>query len=546
MLMKKETLHIYSRVSSDSQEDNTSLQQQIDKGRRVAGLLDFNFSIWDEGVKSSNSEDISCRPVLSNLLTKVDSGDIKHLYVEYTDRLSRNHQTWSVIRLKLRKNNVKLYKGTDLTPIDLSEPLDNLLFGILNEFSVFDNEQRTNRLHNGKFERVKQGGWHGGPPPFGYKLIDSRLAIDENEARWVKKIFELYSEKKSIEHIREFLAHNGVITRRGNPIFSHGSIEKLLGNPHYGGSYTVTNNRTGEKFECNSPQIVDDQLFKQVKSLRNQRSYSKRHTPTNTKHKFLITNKGECSVCGCSLGVKLFADKQDKNYVYCKSKEADWRRKREGRSTYNCSVKGSIKLHSLEQILWETVIDTLEASALFKEQTKIEYQPQFMNKKYEQIKATNQSIKRINKEILLTESTINSLEENIRLNPDTKEQFSFTIEKLQSQREELNRKVYSKQFESAKIQSEVEWIDWVGKFKEKVQSIRTEVNQDVKKEFFDGVVEKIVVLPQYDDGLKHSIKIYFKHPFVNDKFSWKDKKNKGLGYIIDEGNYVLETEGKKP
>lgn len=222
--MTKETLHIYSRVSSDSQEDNTSLQQQIEKGKRVAEFQGMDFELWNEGVKSSSQDDFGNRPKLSNLLIKVDQGDIKHLYVEYTDRLSRNNKTWSVIRYKLRKNNVKLYKGTDPNPIDISDSFDNLLFGILNEFSVFDNEQRTNRLNNGKFQRIKEGRWHGGSPPFGYKLENSRLAVAENEAPWVKKIYEFYAAKKSIHDIRQLLAHNGVMTRRGNPIFSQGSL----------------------------------------------------------------------------------------------------------------------------------------------------------------------------------------------------------------------------------------------------------------------------------------------------------------------------------
>lgn len=541
-----EKLHVYTRVSSESQEDNTSLKQQAQKGERIAEINGFEVCLWNEGVKSSSSEDLSYRPVLLELLNKVDSGEVKHLYVEYTDRLSRNNQTWSVIRIKLKRNEVKLYKGTDPNPIDLSDPLDNLLFGILNEFSVFDNDQRTNRLHNGKFQRVKEGRWHGGSPPYGYRLENSRLVPDEKEAIWVKKIFELYSQKKSIEFIREVLAKNGVMTRRGKPIFSHGSLEKLLSNSHYGGTYSVTNNRTGEVYECKSPRLIDEQLFNRVKVLRKQRSYSKRHTPSNTKHNFLITNKGVCSVCGCSLGVQLFADRKEKDKVFCKSKEADWRRKKEGRQTFDCSVKGSVKLHRLEEVLWTTVLDTLENSAIFIEQTKIEYQPQFMNKKYDEIKATNLAIKKINKDIKIVTSSIDSLNENIRANPSKRDEYKPTIEALEAQKEELASKIYSKELTTQKLKKDVEWIDWLSKFKEKIEGIRTEESQTEKKVFFDGIVEKVEVLPQYDKGLHHTVKIFFKYPYVNDKFYWKDRENKKLGYVVEDGVNVLETRVKKP
>ena len=125
-----EKLHVYTRVSSESQEDNTSLQQQAQKGERIAEINGFEVCLWNEGVKSSSSEDLSYRPVLLELLNKVGSGEVKHLYVEYTDRLSRNNQTWSVIRIKLKRNEVKLYKGSDPNPCLLytsPSPRDGLL-----------------------------------------------------------------------------------------------------------------------------------------------------------------------------------------------------------------------------------------------------------------------------------------------------------------------------------------------------------------------------------------------------------------------------------
>lgn len=540
-----EILHIYTRVSSESQEDNTSLQQQAEKGEKIAKIKGFQVCLWNEGVKSSSSDDISERPILFDLLRKVDSGEVKHIYAEYNDRLSRNNSTWAVIRLKLKRGEVKLYKDSDPNPIDLSDPSDNLLLGILNEFSVFDNDQRTNRLHNGKFQRVKEGRWHGGSPPYGYTLENSRLIPDEKEAFWVKQIFELYSQKKSIEYIREVLAKNGVMTRRGKPIFSHGSLEKLLGNSHYGGSYTVTNSRTGEVHDCKSPKLIDEQLFNKVRALRKQRSYSKRHTPSNTKHNFLITNKGVCSVCGCSMGVTVYPDQKEKDKVFCKSKEADWRRKKEGRQTYDCTIKGSIKLHTLEEVLWNTTLDTLENSAIFKEQTKIEYQPQFMNKKYDEIKAANLAIKKVNKDVKIVISSIDALNENIRANPSKRDEFKPTIEALEAQKEEYISKIYTKEQKTKQLQQDVEWIDWIGKFKEKIETIRTEVSQTEKKAFFDGIVEKVEVLPQYDEGLHHTIKIFFKYPYVNDKFYWKNMENKKLGYVVENGVKTLECNVKK-
>ena len=49
-----------------------------------------------------------------------------------------------------------LYVGSDPNPIDLSDPMDNLLFGILSEISHYDNLIRMERFRLGKIERVKK------------------------------------------------------------------------------------------------------------------------------------------------------------------------------------------------------------------------------------------------------------------------------------------------------------------------------------------------------------------------------------------------------
>ena len=160
-------LHIYTRVSTDSQEDNTSLANQQEKGRQLAERLRLDYKIWNEGAASSSKDNLDNRPVLKSLLKEISDGHVKHLYAEYTDRLSRNQQTWAAIRYTIKDNDVLYYSGSDSTPVDLTDPTDNLLFGILSELASFENDQRTRRLHTGKFNRVKEGKWLGGPPPFG-------------------------------------------------------------------------------------------------------------------------------------------------------------------------------------------------------------------------------------------------------------------------------------------------------------------------------------------------------------------------------------------
>jgi len=97
-----EYLHIYTRVSTSHQEeDGTSLESQLELGIERSKKIGLKYKIWNEGGKSSSKDDLSNRPVLTELLSLIDEGEVQHLYVYNTDRLSRNLNTWGMIRFKL-------------------------------------------------------------------------------------------------------------------------------------------------------------------------------------------------------------------------------------------------------------------------------------------------------------------------------------------------------------------------------------------------------------------------------------------------------------
>ena len=79
--MATNTLHIYTRVSTDVQgEEGFGLDLQLEAGKFVASTLGFDIKHWDEGSQSSTKDDLVNRPVLTELLDCVSSGEIDHLY----------------------------------------------------------------------------------------------------------------------------------------------------------------------------------------------------------------------------------------------------------------------------------------------------------------------------------------------------------------------------------------------------------------------------------------------------------------------------------
>ena len=65
----KETLHIYTRVSTKGQsEKGMSLGEQRSRGIEVSKQLEMDYKVWNEGGKSSYTDDLINRNVLQRMI----------------------------------------------------------------------------------------------------------------------------------------------------------------------------------------------------------------------------------------------------------------------------------------------------------------------------------------------------------------------------------------------------------------------------------------------------------------------------------------------
>ena len=243
----KETLHIYTRISSAVQLEGTGLETQRDSGKTKSKELGMKNKVWDEGAKSSHSEDLQNRPIMLQVLREIEDGNIKHLFVYNNDRLSRNDQTQHIIKNAIRKNGVKLY--TKDGTYDLNNPTDKLIKSLLDGVAEYDNALRAERSRIGRLNKVRNGGWYGAPPPFGYKILEGKLVPHPEESKTVKKIFAWFNKGKSIADIKSTLDIDGVVARRGGS-FQTQSINLLMQNTHHIGYYTFTDGKSGETVDC--------------------------------------------------------------------------------------------------------------------------------------------------------------------------------------------------------------------------------------------------------------------------------------------------------
>lgn len=392
--MKHQTLHIYTRVSTQTQQDKgTSLDSQKALGIKKAQELGLDYKIWNEGGASSNYEDFKNRPVLCDLIEEIEHGNIQYLWVYNNDRLSRNEITAQTIRVTLQKNSVVLY--TQDGKFDLNNPQDQFIKTIFDGLAQLDNAMRTNRTRLGKLSRVKNGFWHGGPPPYGFAINDKKLILEPNEAKWVKRIYEWYATNKSIEWIKRELDKNGVLPRRKKNTWTLGSIRNILSNTHAIGKYNYTDSKTEETVECSCPSIISQSLWKTCKEKR-EITLQRRGQKNRTKRFYLLRDLLYCGHCGSHMSGRI-KEKKNEYLYYCPHKERQWvkaapTQSEKWKRNTGCSMNRSINIKETDKVVVK------EMYKLFGHPKRI---MSFVNKKREELKSTYKNIEQDRKKIEL-------------------------------------------------------------------------------------------------------------------------------------------------
>jgi len=527
--MSEGQLAIYCRVSSQTQKDDgTSLVFQQQRGVELAQQLNLTPKIYNEGAASSHTDDLTKRPTVLRLLNDVEKGYIKNVFVWSMDRLGRNETALSLIKAKLQSADVKLY--TNGGQYDLTDPQSNFMFNVMNAFSVLDNAIRMERFRSGKLERLKTsvGHWKGGPPPFGYQLEDKKLVENKKESKWVNKIFEMYSENKSLEQIRMTLMSNGVLSRRGNAVFSTLSIRKILSNTHYGGYYSYTDRKTNETITIQCPPIVPQPLIDKVSEIHSKRSKGQRKE-RETKQTYLLNSFLFCSHCGSRYTVYKHNSDKQLPYYYCLQKTNYHKNK-----TEKCVAKRNLSMYQTDQTLFDLILKVVSESNLFKETVKEELVGDrddvisgIQKKKY------NDRIKKLNTEIEKIQSSIQTLINNEMGDDEVLQKLKEKVDEHQSEIDGINQILINSKRKAG-------WIDWVGEFDKRIERLHSaEVSIDEKKDFLQRVIERINV--ESPNSKDHNIEIHFKLPYVDDKLEWRNPKDKSKGYELKDGKKLLKT-----
>ena len=539
MSKPKDILHIYTRVSTDQQMNGgTSLDSQLQFGQQKAKSLAMDFEHHDERSASSSKDHLDNRPVIRELLARISEGEIKHIYIYSLDRLSRNTTTSTFIRETLRKNGCTLYTNTNETNLESHE--QNLLFGIISEISQYENMLRKERLNLGKRVKARQGFWMGGPPPFGYKKSKiNKLILDKEQSEWVESIFRWYSQGLSPKRIKHKLDGN-VLTNRGKPIWSYGSVEAILKNSHPNGSYVYYE----KEIEC--PRIVDQEIWDKVQIRRSKKKSIYGNNRKN--HDYPLRELMTCGHCDDVLwgSSKIYSEDKTLLSYRCSSQNKNWKKSsRDGdwSRDNNCQNNVSMDCERTIEGIWVTLVNILRLSNQEREISK----KTLLKQKNKSHKSKETEIKNLTSKIDKTKETISLIEERIvekevqKISSREKAKaIQSFIDKLELELHKLSLELINYENELLILEDGSLWIDWVNDYQDNIDRLERLKGEDRVKEI-KKYVKKIDVFFN-PETRKHRLDLKLRLPIVKDNLKWYKESNKSKGYSVVQGTNQTMVE----
>ena len=238
----KRKIAIYARKSKLT-ETGKSVDNQITKCKACAVLrfdaTDDDIVIYHDDGKSGFYAD---RPEYMRMLKDIENNRIRAVICYKFDRISR--RTIDLLNLfeRLKAKKMPLVSCSD--NIDTSSASGKVLMSMLAVIAEFERDIIAERISDNLYELAKEGRWLGGVTPTGFvskketimlhgrKSTVNHLEPVADELITVKKIFDVFLERRSIEAVVKYMIHNEILTKTGKR-HTRVSIRNILSNPVY-------------------------------------------------------------------------------------------------------------------------------------------------------------------------------------------------------------------------------------------------------------------------------------------------------------------------
>ena len=329
-----ENAALLARVSTSGQEENSSLDAQLERGRAHCEQMQYN--VYTERREVFSGAFVLARDEFNDLLRLGKMGLIQVIVVDVPDRLGRGDAIAQCEMLaKLSKCRIEYVNAVDLNTVEglVQHSAEQMVSGI-------ERLNISRRTNGGKKAWAKRGRVVSTRRPYGYQLItkrdeqgrviDRQLIIDEKEAAVVRQLYEWVAyETLSLGQVSKRLAelqiprmssYDDDYGELGDKIFkkrkrwsvwSRDYLGKIIRSTLYRGEWQYGKDRHKridtpdgiktkvspgtERISVSVPRIVSDDLWQLANQQLNE---NKKRFYRKAQREYLLRGRIRCGICG--------------------------------------------------------------------------------------------------------------------------------------------------------------------------------------------------------------------------------------------------------
>ncbi|NMA64472.1 MAG: recombinase family protein [Syntrophomonadaceae bacterium] len=297
-------LAAYCRVSEEEQVRGENIDAQK---MEIANYLKYYtepYTItWylDDGISSQTY--LNERPEGSKLMAAVMEERYDQVIIQRVDRLARDDLIAQVMYRLFKDHNIKLVSIHQ--NFDINTPEGQLMATTFSGFASYEYHVMRERLAAGRTKNAYKGKWNGGNVPYGYQRDDQgSFIVDPETSQNYTLIKNLLLQGHGAGYVRARLKELGILSPRGNPVWSKRTLIYMMRNPFYKGEMTYKDIRK----KGNHPPLITPEEYNQIQQLINRRG----HRGTGYPH-HLLSGLIKC-YCGKGFAIRYTGKNRVRRY----------------------------------------------------------------------------------------------------------------------------------------------------------------------------------------------------------------------------------------
>ena len=535
--MEKVKVYTYTRVSTAMQVDSYSLDAQKARMKAYADYNDYEIvGEYEDAGKSGKS--IEGRIAFNQMMEDIKTGKDKVSYVMVfkLSRFGRNAADVLSTLQVMQDFGVNLICVED--GIDSSKDAGKLMISVLSAVAEIERENIRVQTMEGRIQKAREGKWNGGFAPYGYKLSDGKLEINEEEAQAIRVIFDQYvNTPVGANGVSKYLETHGIhkIARQNgkNPLFHASLIRKILTNPVYCGKIAYGRRKTEKVHGTrNDYHLVEQDNYILVDGLHEaiipedmwQEAQVKLAAQAK-KYEHVNRGKGErihllsgivkCPVCGAGMyGNKCIKHKKDgtkyKDFFYYGCKHRNMNR------GHKCDYRKQVN---------EELLDSAVAEVIIKLASNPKFASLMQSKINMKVDTTviDQEIESFEKQLRHCYSVKSKLAEEIdMLDPDDKQytkkktDLNERLYKMYDKIEDLESELIEAKSKKSAIEADKITGDNVYKVLLCFEKLYRVMNDEEKRKFIEELVSEVHIYPERQPNGQWLKSIVFKLPIIEE------------------------------